>query len=131
MKKNEEIYNEIKESGMISKSNLQILKNRSNREQKDQFDYNFMDKFGDGYGIPLTEEQGLQGINWLKKFIRKDGSSNVYGYRELDIIELAVPSDFRFQGFYDAGNGCFRNYLPIYELAGMQYIPMKEPYIIG
>ena len=131
MKTNENIYNEIKECGMISKKNLQILKNRSNREQKDQFDYSFMEHFGNGYGIPLTEEQGLHGLNWLKKFIRKDGSSNVYGYRELDIIELAVPSDFRFQGFYDSGNGCFSNYLPIYELAGMQYIPMKEPYIIG
>lgn len=36
-----------------------------------------------------------------------------------------------FKGFYDAGNGWFRNFLPIYQLNGMEYIPMKEPYIIG
>lgn len=32
--------------------------------------------------------------------------------------------------FYTA-NGWFRHFLPIYQLNGMEYIPMKEPYIIG
>ena len=131
MKTNEMIFAEIKECGFITKENLQLLKNRSNKEQKDLFDYNFMENFKDGYGIPLSEEQGKQGLKWLKKFIRKDGSSNVYGYREIDIIINATPSDFKFQGFYDNGNRYYKNYLPIYELNGMQYIPRIEPYIIG
>ncbi len=131
MKTLESIFSEIKENGFISKSQLQALKNRSNREQKDVINYDWLESVGDGYGIPLTEEQGVQGLNWLKKFIKKNGESNVYGYRELEIIGNASPSDFVFKGFYDAGNGWFRNFLPIYQVNGMEYIPMKEPYIIG
>ena len=131
MKTLESIFSEIKGNGFISKSQLQALKNRSNREQKDVINYDWLESVGDGYGIPLTEEQGVQGLNWLKKFIKKNGESNVYGYRELEIIGNASPSDFVFKGFYDAGNGWFRNFLPIYQVNGMEYIPMKEPYIIG
>lgn len=131
MKTLESIFSEIKENGFISKSQLQTLKNRSNRERKDVINYDWLESVGDGYGIPLTEEQGIQGLNWLKKFIKKNGDSNVYGYRELEIIGNASPSDFVFKGFYDAGNGWFRDFLPIYQVNGMEYIPMEEPYIIG
>lgn len=131
MKTLESIFSEIKENGVITKHQLQLLKNRSNKQQKDVINYDWLEGIGDGYGIPLTEEQGVQGLNWLKKFIRKNGESNVYGYRELEIINSASPCDFVFKGFYDAGNGWFRNFLPIYQLNGMEYIPMKEPYIIG
>nr|DAY59031.1 MAG TPA: hypothetical protein [Caudoviricetes sp.] len=131
MKTLESIFSEIKENGVITKQQLQLLKNRSNREQKDVINYDWLESVGNGYGIPLTEEQGLQGLNWLKKFIKKNGESNVYGYREIKIIKGASPSDFVFKGFYDAGNGWFRNFLPIYQLNGMEYIPMAEPYIVG
>ena len=131
MKTNKMIFAEIEECGFISKSNLQLLKNRSNKEQKDLFGYDFMENFKDGYGIPLSEEQGKQGLKWLKKFIRKDGSSNVYGYREIEIVQNATPSDFLFHGFYDAGNYSNHYYLPIYSLNGMMYIAKKEPYIVG
>ena len=131
MKTLESIFSEIKESGVITKQQLQLLKNRSNKQQKDVICYDWLESVGDGYGIPLTEEQGVQGLNQLKKFIKKNGESNVYGYRELEIIGNASPCDFVFKGFYDAGNGWFKNYLPIYQVNGMEYIPMKEPYIIG
>ena len=131
MKTNKMIFAEIKECGFITKENLQLLKNRSNKQQTDLFDYDFMENFKDGYGIPLSEEQGKQGLKWLKKFIRKDGSSNVYGYRELEIVQNADPIDFLFQGFYDAGNYLNHCYLPIYSVNGMQYVAKKEPYIIG
>lgn len=131
MKTLEIIFSEIKESGFISKSQLQILKSRSNREQRDVINYDWLESIGDGYGIPLTEEQGMQGLNWLKKFIKKNGESNVYGYREIEIINNASPSDFVFKGFWMAGNGWFKNFLPIYQVNGMEYIPMQEPYIIG
>lgn len=131
MKTLESIFSEIKENGFISKSQLQTLKNRSNREQKDVINYDWLESVGEGSGIPLTEEQGVQGLIWLKKFIKNNGESNVYGYRELEIIGNASPSDFVFKGFYDAGNGWFKNFLPIYQVNGMEYIPMKEPYIIG
>ena len=128
MKTNELIYKEIMESGVITEANMKLLKNRSNKAGRDLFDYNFLESFSDGYGIPLTAEQGEKGLIWLKKFIRK---GNVYGYRELEIIQNATPSDFLFQGFYDAGNYSNHYYLPIYSVNGMQYIPKEEPYIIG
>ena len=131
MKTNELIYKEITESGYITEANMKLLKNRSNKNGRDLFDYDFLENFADGCGIPLTAEQGEKGLLWLKKFIRKDGSSNVYGYREIDIIKNADPSDFLFQGFYDAGNYLVHYYLPIYSVNGMQYVAMKEPYIIG
>jgi hypothetical protein len=131
MKTNETIFKEITENGVITKQQLQLLKIRSNKQQKDVINYDWLQSVGDGYGIPLTVEQGVQELNWLKKFIRKDGSSRVYGYRELNIINNSSPSDFVFEGFYDAGTGWFKYYLPIYKLNGMEYVPMKEPYIIG
>ena len=131
MKTNELIYKEISGSGVITEANMKLLKNRSNKSGRDLFDYDFLESFSDGYGIPLAVDQGEKGLLWLKKFIRKDGSSNVYGYRELEIIKNATPSDFLFQGFYDAGNYSNRYYLPVYSVNGMQYVPMKEPYIIG
>lgn len=131
MKTLESIFSEIKGNGVITKQQLQLLKNRPNKQQKDVINYNWLGGTGDGYGIPLAEEQGVQGLNWLKKFIKKNGESDVYGYRELEIIGNASPRDFVFKGFYDAGNGWFKNYLPIYQVNGMEYIPMKEPYIIG
>lgn len=131
MKTLESIFSEISENGVITKQQIQLLKNRSNREQKDVINYGWLDSIGDGYGIPVTEEQGVQGLNWLKKFIKKNGESNVYGYRELEIINSASPCDFVFKGFYDAGRGWFRNFLPIYQVNGMEYVPMQEPYIIG
>ena len=131
MKTNELIYKEILANGYITEANMKLLKNRSNKSGCDLFDYDFLENFADGCGIPLTAEQGEKGLLWLKKFIRKDGSSNVYGYRELEIIQNATPSDFLFCGFYDAGNYLYHHYLPIYSVNGMQYIAMKEPYIIG
>ena len=131
MKTNELIYKEISESGVITEANMKLLKNRSNKSGCDLFDYDFLGTFNNGCGIPLTADQGEKGLSWLKKFIRKDGSSNVYGYRELEIIQNADPSDFMFHGFYDAGNHLSHYYLPIYSVNGMQYVAMKEPYIIG
>lgn len=131
MKTLESIFSEIKENGVITKQQLQLLKNRSNRQQKDVINYDWLESIGDGYGIPLTEEQGIQGLNWLKKFINKKGESSIFGYREIEIINNALPTDFVFKGFYDAGNGWFRNFLPIYQVNGMEYIPMAQPYIIG
>ena len=128
MKTNELIYKEISESGVITEANMKLLKNRSNKAGRDLFDYDFLESFSDGCGIPLTAEQGEKGLLWLKKFINK---GNVYGYREIEIVQNADPSDFLFQGFYDAGNYLVHYYLPIYSINGMQYVAKKEPYIIG
>ena len=131
MKTNELIYKEILANGCITEANMKLLKNRSNKSGCDLFDYDFLENFADGCGIPLTVEQGEKGLLWLKKFINKNGESKVYGYRELEIIQNATPSDFLFHGFYDNGSYSHHYYLPIYSVNGMQYIPREEPYIVG
>ena len=71
MKTNELIYKEILENGVITEANMKLLKNRSNKNGHDLFDYDFLESFSDGCGIPLTHDQGEKGLSWLKKFIRK------------------------------------------------------------
>lgn len=56
MKTNETIFAEIKNQGFMTKQQMQLLKNRSNKHQADLFDYDILETIGDGYGIPLTEE---------------------------------------------------------------------------
>lgn len=121
MKTNEQIFSEIRETGFITEKDLQLLRNRSNKVGKDQFDYNI------DIDIHITKEQGAKGLQWLKKFIKK----GLYGYRELDIIETSTNEDFRFKGFYNVGTFGFPYYLPTYDLCGMEYVPKNKPYIIG
>ncbi len=78
MKTNELIYKEISESGVITEANMKLLKNRSNKAGSDLFDYDFLESFLDGCGIPLTVDQGEKGLLWLKKFIRKNFSKEHY-----------------------------------------------------
>lgn len=85
-----------------------------------------MDRVGNGYGIPLTEEQGAKELDWIKSFVGK----NIYRYKDIEIIKNASPSDFVFKGFYNNGIGNWCNYLPIYEINGIEYVPMSQPYII-
>lgn len=56
MKTNDLIYKEISESGVITETNLNLLKNRSNKNARDFFNYDFLESFSDGCGIPLTVE---------------------------------------------------------------------------
>lgn len=131
MRTNDQIFQSIKETGFITESDLQLLKNRSNKAQKDVFNYDILDE----YEIRITPEQGLQGLTWLQGFLKKDGTPRKncpFGYREMEIVKNASVNDFTFRGFYDAGNGWHKNYLPVYELNGMEYIPKwGECYIIG
>ena len=127
MKTNEQIFSEIRETGVISEKQISLLKRRSNQNQKDIFDHDLLDSMS----ICVTPEQGEKGLAWLKRFIKK----GVYGYRELEIINNAKPEDFEFNGFYDAGNGWHHYYVPTYGLGNgeyyMQYVPLAEPYIVG
>lgn len=45
-------------------------------------------------------------------------------------MKNASLSDFVFKGFYNNGIGNWCNYLPIYEINGIEYVPMSQPYII-
>ena len=119
MKTNETIFAEIKAAGFMTEKQMQLLKNRSNKAQKDLFQYDEFSEY-----IPLSEEWANKGLNWLKSLIKKNGepkAGQTLGYREIEIIKTATASDFTFVCFYDAGNGWYRNYLPVYNVAGMEY----------
>lgn len=121
MKTNETIFAEIKAAGFMTEKQMKLLKNRSNKAQKDLFDY---DLDVDGYGVKLDEEWANKGLNWLKSLIKKNGEPKAgqnLGYREIEIIKTAEASDFTFVCFYEAGNGWFRNFVPVYNVAGMEY----------
>lgn len=125
MKTNEQIFAEIAATGYITESDISLLKRRSNKAQKDLFDYSLWDNMDE---IKIYPDQGSKALNWLKKFLKKEG---IYGWREIDIIESCKPEDFCFKGFYDVWRGFSHNYIPYYEVGGMEYIPLSEPYIVG
>ena len=116
---NTTIFEQIKMRGYMTEREMLLLKSRSNKAQKDLFQY---DNFSDY--VPLSEEWANKGLHWLKSLIKKNGEPKAgqsLGYREIEIIKTAKPSEFSFVCFYDAGNGWFRNYLPVYNVAGMEY----------
>lgn len=123
----EPLLKEVKQSGVITEDQIQTLNKRSNDLRRNVINYNWMDRVGNGYGIPLTEEQGAKELDWMKSFVGK----NIYRYKDIEIIKNASPSDFVFKGFYNNGIGNWCNYLPIYEINGIEYVPMSQPYIIG
>ena len=116
---NTTIIEQIKKRGYMEEREMLLLKSRSNKAQKDLFQY---DNFSDY--IPLSEEWSNKGLQWLKSLLKKNGEPKAgqnLGYREIEIIKSATPEDFRFMYFYDDGNGWYRNYVPVYNIAGMEY----------
>ena len=123
---NEMIFEDVRANGFMTEKDMKLLKNRSNEEVKDLFDYNLYKSINDGYGIPIDEEWANKGIKWLKSLLKKNGepkSGQSLGYREINIIQTAEPSDFTFRGFYNVGRGMsgFRYYIPLYGIGGMEY----------
>ena len=115
---NNTIFENIHERGYMTEREMLLLKSRSNKAQKDLFQY---DEFN-GY-IPISEEWSNKGLQWLKSLLKKNGEPKAgqnLGYREIEIIKTAKPSEFSFVCFYDAGDW-YRNYIPVYNVAGMEY----------
>ena len=116
---NTTIIEQIKKRGYMTEKEMLLLKSSSNKAQKDLFQY---DEFSDY--IPLSEEWANKGINWLKSLLKKNGEPKAgqnLGDREIEIIKTATASNFTFVCFYDNGNGWYRNYVPVYNVAGMEY----------
>ena len=116
---NNTIFENIHERGYMTEREMLLLKSRSNKAQKDLFQYDDFSEY-----IPLSEEWANKGLHWLKSLIKKHGEPKAgqnLGFREIEIIKTAKPSEFSFVCFYDAGNGWYRNYLPVYNVAGMEY----------
>ena len=116
---NNTIFENIHERGYMTEKEMLLLKSRSNKAQKDLFLYDEFNEY-----IPLSEEWSEKGLKWLKSLLKKNGEPKAgqnLGDREIEIIKTATASDFTFVCFYDAGNGWHRNYLPVYNIAGMEY----------
>lgn len=127
MKTNEQILTQK----VISYKDIQLLKNRSNKEQRDVINY------GTFECMPIDKEGGEKGLNWLKSLLTAKGSPRKgvsLGYREAEAIAIATEESFCFCGLYDAGNRYCSNYLPIYRVLDVKYIPYcrgEKIYIIG
>ena len=116
---NNTICEQIKTRGYMEEREMLLLKSRSNKAQKDLFLYDEFSEY-----IPLSEDWANKGLQWLKSLIKKNGEPKAgqnLGDREIEIIKTAKPSEFSFVCFYDNGNGWYRNYIPVYNVAGMEY----------
>ena len=116
---NNTIFENIHERGYMTEREMLLLKSRSNKAQKDLFQY---DNFSDY--VPLSEEWANKGLQWLKSLFKKNGEPKAgqnLGFREIEIIKSAKQSEFSFVCFYDAGNCFYHYYLPVYNVAGMEY----------
>lgn len=126
--KTEMILKEIAAKGEITERQISLLKCRSNKVQKDLYDY---------ANVRVSADQGAKGLNWLRSLLRRDGTprKGIYlGFREIEIIKSAEPNQFTFEGFYDDGNAWRANYLPVYEICDMEYIANSRRgkiYVIG
>ena len=125
---NAQIFENVRKSGFISEREINLIKNRSNKEGRDLLDYNLLDGINDGYGVPVTPEQGTKALRWLQSLIKRNGepkSGQNLGWREIDIINNATENDFTFICLYNCGNKFFSNFVPVYRCGAMEY------YVIG
>ena len=116
---NNTIFENIHERGYMTEKEMLLLKSRSNKAQKDLFQYDEFSEY-----VPLSEDWSNKGLQWLKSLIKKNGEPKAgqnLGYREIEIIKSATPDDFSFVCFYDNGRGWYRNFVPVYNVAGMEY----------
>ena len=116
---NTTIIEQIKKRGYMEEREMLLLKSRSNKAQHDLFNYDTFSEY-----IPMSEDWANKGLNWLKSLLKKNGEPKAgqnLGFREIEIIKNATASDFSFMYFYDAGNGWYKNYVPVYNVAGMEY----------
>lgn len=116
---NDKIFENIHKRGYMEEREMLLLKSRSNKAQKDLFLYDEFSEY-----VPLSEEWANKGLNWLKSLIKKNGEPKKgqnLGYREIEIIKNATPEDFSFVCFHDTGNKFYYNYVPVYNVAGMEY----------
>ena len=116
---NNTIFENIHERGYMTEKEMLLIKSRSNKAQKDLFQYDEFNEY-----IPLSEEWAEKGLKWLKSLLKKNGEPKAgqnLGDREIEIIKTATASDFTFVCFYDNGNGWYKNYVPVYNVAGMEY----------
>ena len=123
-KTNEQIFETVRENGYITEQEINLLKNRSNNERRDVFNYDLVEEIADGYGVPVTPEQGAKGLRWLRGLLKSNGEprkGQPLDFRELEIIHDATPEDFRFCGFVRRGSATYAYFVQLYSVLGMEY----------
>lgn len=127
MKSTSLIISEIENKGYITEKEINLLKRRANAGDKDAA------KFWPC--VELTPEQSAKVFAWLKNLYKtpngKERKNNPFGYREMNIIDNYSGELMEFKGFYDADRYGFHNYLPVYELNGMEYYVCGGIQVIG
>jgi hypothetical protein len=124
--KTTDLLKKIETTGVISESEISLLKRRLNSGEKID-----MSVIWDGE-ISITIDQATKGWNWLmsqyKTTSGKERVNNPFGYREIDVLE-DKDHTLEFRGFYDAGRYNFHSYLPIYLACGAG--TSFEYYVLG
>lgn len=121
---NDEIINDVMQNFYITEQQINLLKNRSNRVGKDLINYDLLYSGYNWDAIPVTYEQGYKGLRWLQGLIKRNGEPKAgqnLGYREIEIIINATPSDFSFVQLHNVGNRVINRFVPIYRCGAMDY----------
>lgn len=119
----------IEKAGVITESEIRILKRRANAGDKEAANF--------WPCVPVTPEQSEKAYKWLLNQYKTprgvERKNNPFGYREMQIIDTWSCETDRatFQGFYDAGCKNFHNYVPCYEFGGMEYYVCGGIQIVG
>lgn len=110
---NTEIFNEVKNTGIITEKQISLIKSRSNKENTDLWNYNLDE-------IECTKEQTQKGLKWLINLWQtpkgKERLNNPFGYKEIKILKDKNAKAF-FDGFYNIG-GFYACFVPIYTIYG-------------
>ena len=130
--KTEDLIKAISENGVIAEKEILLLNRRKNNGEK------FDESFSWDSEILLTEDQNKKGIEFLLNLWKTpkgvERKNNPFGYREQKVLETF--ENFRFIGFYDAGNYHHSLYIPLYECNGKEesfeyYYSNGKVHIIG
>lgn len=129
--KTTDLIKSIEEKGIITEREILLLKRRANNGDRDAANfYPGCDRV-----IEVSDKQSEKGFkllyNLYKTPMGKERKNNPSGYREMDILDNYNGERFTFVGFYDNGNRFYSNYIPIYELNGMEYYYNGEIHIVG
>lgn len=112
MQTNEQIFDEIRNQGFITERQIKLLKQRSQREQRDLFDYSLKESVSEGDGVPVAAEWGAKGLVALKKWAKQRKA--LVGWRENNVIEHATADSFRFKGFHNCGSETVKDFQAVY-----------------
>lgn len=113
VKTTERVIAEVLSACVITESEVLLLKRRSNAQGCSTWDYGYN-------GVTVTREQGVKGLEWLRKQARRR-KHNPFTPYERELIAESSPTDFQFMGFMNASDYGLPWFEPVYKLNGLEY----------